>query len=337
MQSIATIPLQKSDALSIPFKVHACAKGHRLAVLNTFGMPYAQQLLVTDTRSHQLVGRWRFDDSSGHLFNLDMQMTPDGARVVLVGGVLTDPYGQSFEDACTLTRVELSSGEMKQMKVGPVGFNFVSITPDGGTAYVISNGNNEDQVQHYQVFVVDLEAMELTHEFTIDAPINNILYRPAEGRALVSLGREVVGMDLATHALGERVAPRFNHPYLLAAFSPEEELIYAAYVASKLVVKTINVARREVVAQHDFTWGWTASTNIVPFGDDHLVVPPGSSAGAICLWNRHTGEIDAKTGLPAHLILSTPHPDGRHFYLYDYEAQAMVVVEAAGLFAGAGG
>ncbi|MBI5136451.1 MAG: WD40 repeat domain-containing protein [Nitrospirae bacterium] len=333
MTPIATIPLHQGDALSIPFKVHCSADGKRLAILNTFGLPYAQQLIVVDTETHREVGRWAFPPVGRHLFNLDMQLTPDGAACVLVGGVLTDPFGQSYEDDCTLTRLDLATGERRRLKVGPVGYNFVSVAPDGRTAYVIVNGNSEDPVQHYQLFVVDLDAMAVLEARTLDAPINNILYRPAEGRALVSLGRDVVSLDLASHAFGEKLCPRFNHPYLLAAFAPDEDLVYAAYVASKVVVKTIDVRRRSVVAQHDFSWGWTASTNIVPFGPDHLIFPPSSSAGAICLWNRRTGAIDHQAGLEDHLILSAPHPDGERFYLFDYRDRAMKLVAAAPLFA----
>ncbi len=333
MISLTTIPLQKSEGISIPFKVHFSADGRRMAVLNTFGMPYAQQLIVLDTDGDREVGRWPFPSVGRHFFNLDMQLTPDGTACVLVGGELTDPHGQTYADDCILTHIDLESGTRRRMTVGPVGFNFVSVAPDGRTAYVINNGNSEDPVQHYQLFVVDLSAMKIVSEQTLDAPINNVLYRPKENRALLSLGRNVVALDLDSHELGDKVCPRFNHPYLLASFSEDEPLVYAAYVASQLVVKVIDVNARTLVDQHAFSWGWTASTNIVPFGADHLVFPPGSSAGAICLWNRHTGEIDHQVGLEEHLILSTPHPDGIHFYLYDYNAQALQRVVAAALFA----
>lgn len=332
MKPLATIPLVRAEPLSIPFKVHVSADGGRLGVLNTYGMPYAQQLLVIDTDTQEVVARRDFGGEGRRLFNLDLQLSADGATAVMVGGMLKDAAGQDFEPECLLTRVDLASGESRQVPVGPVGFNFVSLAPDGRTAFAIHNGNNEDQVQHYDLRVVDLEAMEVVKTVTLNAPVNNLLYRPREGRAILSLGRDVVSFDLAAHEVGERVCPSFNHPYLLAAFSPEEELIYAAYVASSVVVKAIDVQRRSVVAQHTFSWGWTASTNIVPFGADHLIFPPGSSAGAICLWNRRTGRIDRKAGLPAHLILSTPHPDGRRLYLYDYTAQALQLVEAAPLF-----
>lgn len=337
MTSLATIPLHKADGISIPFKVHVSADRSRMAVLNTYGMPYAQQLIVLNTADSSELGRWPFPPVGKHIFNLDMQLTPDGSACVLVGGELTDPYGQSYGDECILTHLDLASGKRRRMPVGPVGFNFVSIAPDGGTAYVICNGNADDPVQHYQMFVVDLDAMEIVLERTLDAPINNILYRPAEGRALVSLGRNVVSMDLDSHELGDKVCPRFNHPYLLASFGEDDNRLYAAYVASKVVVKEIDVTERTVVDQHEFSWAWTASTNIVPFGNDHLIFPPSSSSGAICLWNRHTGEIDHQAGLEDYLILSIPHPDGKHFYLYDYRDQALKLVEAAPLFSRARG
>lgn len=337
LHPVATIPLMQDPALSIPFRVHVSADGRRLAVLNTYGMPYAQQLLVIDTASHQVVGRWGFEREGEHPFYLDAQMTPDGERVVAVGGVLKDAGGSDFEPECTLTRFDVNGGAPASVHAGPVGFNYVSAAPDGKTAFVIYNGSEQDQAPAFRMVPVELEAMAASEPVPLQAPVNNVLYRPAEGRALVSVGRDVVSFDLEARTFGERVCPSFNHAYLLAAFSPDEDLIYAAFVASSLVIKTIDVRARRVVDQHAFTWGWTASTNIVPFGPDHLVFPPGSSAGAICLWNRRTGEIDAQAGLPAHLILSTPHPDGRHLYLFDYEAQALQVVDASDVFAGARG
>jgi len=333
MNPIATIPLTPSESLSIPFKVHTSADGSRMAVLNTFGMPYAQQLVVVDTNTHREVGRWAFPSVGQHLFNLDMQLSANGRSCVLVGGVLSDPYGQSYEDDLVLTHLDLTTGSRRRMKVGPVGYSFVSVAPDGQTAYVINNGNSEDQVQHYQMFVVDLEAMEVTERRTLDAPINNIIYRPKEGRALVSLGRNVVAMDLSSHQFGEKICPRFNHPYLLASFGEQEDTIYAAYAASKMVVKTVDVVQKTVTAQHTFEWGWTASSNTVTFGDDHLIFPPSSSAGAICLWNRHTGEISHQAGLPDHMILSAPHPDGKHMYLFDYRDQTLKLIPAEEIFA----
>ena len=337
MHPIATIPLHPDPKLSIPFRLHVSADGRRLAVLNTYGMPYAQQLMVIDTATHEVIGRWEFPSSGSHPFHLDVQLAPDGESVVTVGGVLSDPAGEAFEPDCTLTRFALAGGEPLTVHAGPVGFNYVSAAPDGRTAFVFYNGNEQEEAPAFRIVPVDLEAMRALDPIPVEAPVNNVLYRPAEGRALVSVGRDVIAFDLASRAFGERICPRFNHPYLLASFSPDEDLIYAAFVASSLVVKTIDVKAREVIGQHAFSWGWTASTNIVPFGPDHLVFPPGSSAGAICLWNRRTGEIDGQTGLPAHLILATPHPDGRHFYLFDYEAQALQVVEAAALFSGARG
>jgi hypothetical protein len=334
---IATIPLMRDPALSIPFRVHVSADGRRMAVLNTYGMPYAQQLLVIDTASHAVVGRWSFGNDGAHPFYLDMQMTPDGERVVAVGGMLKDAGGQDFEPDCVLTRFDLKGGDPVSTPAGPVGFNYVSAAPDGRTAFVVYNGSEQDTAPAFKMIPVDLEAMRAQEPVPLQAPVNNVLYRPAEGRALVSVGRDVVSFDLESRTFGERVCPGFNHPYLLAAFSPDEDLIYAAFVASSLVIKTIDVKARQVVDQKAFSWGWTASTNIVPFGPDHLVFPPGSSAGAICLWNRRTGEIDAQAGLPAHLILSTPHPDGKHFILFDYEAQALQVVDASDVFAGARG
>lgn len=329
---IATIPLEKGFDLSIPFRVRASADGSRLAVLNTFGLPYAQQLLIIDTATHKVVYRHRFGAEGTHLFNLDIAVSGDGRTVVLVGGVLKDAGGQEFEDECTLTRLDVETGESRQLTVGPVGYNFVSVTPDGRTAHVVYNGSNEAAPQHYDLRVIDLDAMSETALLALPAPINNVLYRPDEGRAILSLGRDVVGFDLKDNQVGEKLAPRFNQPYVLAAFSDTEDLIYASFVASETVIKTIDVKKRTVVGQHAFSWGWTASTNIVPFGDDHLVIPPGSSAGAICLWNRRTGELDGQVGLPAHLILSTPHPDGKHFYLYDYTDLCLRVVEAEPLF-----
>jgi len=333
MNPIATIALEPDDTLSIPFKVHASADGTRLAVLNTFGMPYAQQLLVIDTETHQVVGRWRFEAKDTHLFNVDMQISGDGATVVMVGGILKDASGQDFEERCVLTCVDVAGGGMTQTRVGPVGFNFVSITPDGATAYVFHNGNDVDQVQHFEMFPVAVDGLVAQPSVTLDAPVNNLLYRPAEGRALLSKGREIVSLDLTDHTIGPRLAPRFNHPYLLAAFGPEEPLVYAAYAASAVVVKTIDITRREVIAQHSFSWDWSPSSNIVPFGADHLVFPPGSSAGAISLWNRHSGEIDARAGLPDHMVLSTPHPDGRHLILFDYHDRTLKVVPAHDVFA----
>lgn len=333
MKAIATIPLHQDPALSIPFRLHVSADGGRLAVLNTYGMPYAQQLLVVDTGTHEVVGRWTFEAAGEHLFNLDVHLTGDGSRALLVGGVLKDAAGQDFEPDCTLTCIDVDTGERRRTHAGPVGFNYVSAAPDGETAYVFYNGDSRDEHPDFRIHPVDLAAMRPLETVPLEAPVNNVLYRPAEGRALMSVGREVRAFDLAARRLGDLVAPRFNHPYLLAAFGPEEDRIYAAYVASQVVVKTIDVNARTVVAQHAFNWGWTASTNIVPFGPDHLVFPPGSSAGAICLWNRHTGEIDGQAGLPAHLILAAPHPDGRRFYLFDYREQALKVVEAAPLFA----
>jgi hypothetical protein len=332
MKSIAAIPLTPAEALSIPFKVHTSADGSRLAILNTFGMPYAQQLIVVDTDSHKEVGRWAFPALGTHLFNLDVQLSANGRSCVLVGGVLTDPYGQAYEDEAVLTHMDLVTGKRRKVAVGPVGYNFVSLSPDGSTAYVINNGNSEDQVQHYQMFIVDLDAMEVIERRTLDAPINNILYRPQENRALVSLGRNVIAMDLTSHQFGEKICPRFNNPYLLASFGPEEETIYAAHAASKVVVKAINVNQRSITADYSFEWGWTASSNIVPFGDDYLIFPPGSSAGAIGLWSRHTGEIEHQAGLPDHLILSTPHPDGKHLYLFDYHDQTVKLVAASEVF-----
>jgi len=333
MQAIATIPLKRDPALSIPFRLHVSADGRRMAVLNTFGMPYHQELIVVDTHTHEVLGRWTFEEGGGRLFNLDVHVTADGTRVLLVGGVLQDEAGQDFEPDCTLTCLDLESGGIRQTRVGPVGFNYVSAAPDGGTAFVFYNGAAQEPDTSYRVFPVDLGAMRMLEAIETEAPVNNVLYRPAEGRAVVSLGRDVVAFDLATRTFGDKLAPRFNHPYLLAAFSPDEDRIYAAYVASQVVVKTIDIQARSVVAQHAFNWGWTASTNIVPFGDDHLLFPPGSSAGAVCLWNRHTGEIDRQAGLPSDLILATPHPDGRRLYLFDYTEQALKLVDADPLFA----
>jgi len=337
MHAIATIPLRRDPHLSIPFRVHVSADGRRLAVLNTYGMPYAQQLLVVDTASHEVVGRWDFAAEGTHPFHLDAQLTPDGSRAVLVGGVLKDAAGQDFEPDCVLTRIDVGGGEPRRVAAGPVGFNFVSAAPDGRTAYVFYNGREGEQAPGFRIIPVDLEAMRTLEPIALEAPVNNVLYRPQEGRALMSVGRDVLSFDLVRREFGERVCPRFNHPYLLAAFAPDDDLVYAAFVASQLVIKTIDVNARQVVAQHAFGWDWTASTNIVPFGPDHLVFPPGSSAGAICLWNRRTGEIDHQAGLPAHLTLAVPHPDGRHFYLFDHGEQALKVVEAAPLFAGRAG
>jgi hypothetical protein len=217
-----------------------------------------------------------------------------------------------------------------------VGFSYLSVAPDGRTAYVFYNGRDAPEPPEFRIHVVDLDDMRVLETIETEAPVNNVLYRPAEGRALVSLGRDVVSFDLQTRRFGEKVAPRFNHPYLLAQFSPEEPLIYAAFVASHTVIKTIDVNRREVIGQHAYGWDWTASTNIVPFGNDHIIFPPGTSAGAICLWNRHTGEIDHQAGLPDYLVLAIPHPDGRHFYLFDHTDQTLKVVLAAPLFAGDG-
>lgn len=332
MNPIATIPLEKDDVLSIPFRVVTSADGRRMAVLNTFGMPYAQQLLVIDTATQEVVHRERFDSSGEHLFNLDVDISPSGDTVFLVGGVLKDPSGQDFEPTCTLTRVDVGKGIIGQMPVGEVGFNYVSAAPDGHTALVFYNGANEDADPHFHIHVIDTDRMENITTVDTEAPVNNVLFRPAEGRALLSLGRDVVAFDMASYQVGEKVAPRFNHPYLLAAFAPEEDIIYAAYVASEVVIKTISVSRKSVIDQKSFSWGWTASSNIVPFGGDHLVLPPGSSAGAICLWNRRTGEIDGQVGLPEHLILSEPHPDGHRMYLYDYKEQALQLVDADELY-----
>jgi hypothetical protein len=336
MHAIATIPLKRDPALSIPFRLNVSADGRRLAVLNTYGMPYAQQLLVVDTATQEVLGRWDFEEGGGRLFNLDVHVTADGRRVLLAGGLLKDAAGQDFEDDCVLTCLDLESGEQRRARVGPVGFNYVSAAPDGDTAFVVYNGHAEQTEADYRLFPVNLEDMAVGEVIPLEAPVNNLLYRPAEGRAVVSLGRDVVAFDLATRTFGDKLAPRFNHPYLLAAFSPDEDLVYAAYVASQLVVKTIDIRQRSVVAQHAFAWGWTASTNIVPFGADHLLFPPGSSAGAICLWNRRTGEIDRQAGLPSDKILATPHPDGRRLYLFDYTEQALKLVEAEPLFAAKG-
>jgi hypothetical protein len=222
----------------------------------------------------------------------------------------------------------VDGGQRRRMAVGPVGYNFVSAAPDGRTALVIHNGNAEDQVQQYMIQAADLERMETGRTQLIDAPVNNILYRSGSD-AVISLGREITAFDPQTLEVGEQLAPRMNHPYLLAAFPGDAQLVYAVYVASKVVIKTVDTAQRKVVAQHELEWGWTASTNVEPFGDDHLIFPPGSSAGAICLWNRHSAHIEFQAGLPANLVLASPHPDGRHFYLYDHLDQTLKVVEAA--------
>lgn len=329
---IATIPLEKGFDLSIPFRVKASADGSRLAVLNTFGLPYAQQLLVIDTATHKVVRRHRFAAEGTHLFNLDIAISGDGSTVVLVGGVLKDAAGQEFEPDCTLTKLDVESGKTQSLPVGPVGYNFVSVTPDGATAHVVYNGSNDTAPQHYDLRVIDLAAMAEKAVLDLPAPINNMLYRQKENRAVLSLGRDVVSFDLQENKVGDKLAPRFNQPYVLAAFAEEEDLVYASFVASETVIKTLDIKKRSVVGQHSFAWGWTASTNIEPFGADHLVIPPGSSAGAICLWNRHSGELDGQVGLPQHLILSAPHPDGRHLYLYDYTDQGLKVVEAEPLF-----
>lgn len=327
LEILASIPLQPDPALSIPFKVHQAAG--RMAVLNTFGMPYRQELLVIDTESQAVLRRWRFEGAGGrHLFNLDAQLTPDGERVVVVGGELLDDTGANFGPECVLSVLDVDSGKRQRMNVGPLGFNFVSACPDGKRAMVLYNGNNEDQVQFFELRVVDLDALEVTATRNLDAPVNNILYRPDEGRALLSVGRDIVSWPLETLEPGERVCPSFNHPYLLAQFDPREPTLYAAYVASKVVVKEIDVNARSVSAQHTFSWSWTASTNIVPFGRDHLIFPPSSSSGAVCLWNRRTGLIDHKMALLSTHILSTPHPDGERMYLYDYEGQALKLVLA---------
>jgi len=331
MDIVATIPLKPDPRLSIPFRLHVSADGSRLAVLNTYGMPYAQQLLVADTRTHEVVGRWDFPAEGEHLFNLDVQLTPDGRTAVLVGGLLRDAEGEDFSPECRLTRLDLATGERAQTAAGEVGFSYLSVAPDGKTAYVFFNGSDRPEPPEFRIHVVDLDAMRVSKTIETEVPVNNVLYRPQEGRALVSLGRDVVSFDLAEHAFGDKVCPRFNHPYLLAAFAPDEPLIYAAFVASHTVIKTIDVTRREVVGQHAYGWDWTASTNIVPFGNDHLVFPPGSSAGAICLWNRHTGEIEFQAGLPDYLVLALPHPDGKHFYLFDHTDQSLKVVVAAPL------
>ena len=327
---LASIPLQPDPALSIPFKVHQAAG--RMVVLNTFGQPYRQELMVIDTESQAVLRRWRFEGTGGrHLFNLDAQLTPDGKQVLLVGGELLDDTGANFGPECVLTVLDVESGKRRRVNAGPLGFNFVSACPDGRRCLVLHNGNNEDQVQFYELRVVDLDTLTVSATRNLDAPVNNILYRPAEGRALLSVGRDVVSWDLNEMQPGERVCPRFNHPYLLAQFDPADPTIYAAYVASKVVVKEIDVNARSVTAQHTFTWAWTASTNIVPFGTGHLIFPPSSSAGAICLWNRTNGLIDHKMALPGNMILSTPHPDGERMYLFDYEAQALHLVQAAPL------
>jgi hypothetical protein len=331
MDAIATIPLRPDPRLSIPFRLHASADGSRLAVLNTYGTPYAQQLIVADARTHEVIGRWDFPASGEHLFNLDVQLTPDGAAAVMVGGVLKDAEGDDFSPECRVTRLDLATGERSQTVAGQVGFSYLSVAPDGRTAYVFHNGSDRPEPPEFRIHVVDLSAMRLVETIETESPVNNVLYRPAEGRALVSLGRDVVSFDLKSHRFGDKVCPRFNHPYLLAAFSPEEPLIYAAFVASHTVIKTIDVNKREVVGQHAYGWDWTASTNIVPFGDDHLVFPPGSSAGAIYLWNRHTGTIEHQIALPDYRVLAMPHPDGRLLYLFDHTDQSLKVVEAAPL------
>lgn len=114
MDIVATIPLKPDPRLSIPFRVHVSADGSRLAVLNTYGMPYAQQLLVADTRTHEVVGRWDFPAEGEHLFNLDVQLTPDGRTAVLVGGLLRDAEGEDFSPECRLTRLDLATGERAQ-------------------------------------------------------------------------------------------------------------------------------------------------------------------------------------------------------------------------------
>jgi hypothetical protein len=331
MDVLATIPLKPDPRLSIPFRLHVSADGRRLAILNTYGMPYSQELLVADTGTHEVLGRWDFPAAGAHLFNLDVQLTPDGARAVMVGGFLKDAEGDDFAPECRLTRLDLATGGRAEMAVGEVGFSYLSAAPDGKTVYVFHNGSDRPEPPEFRIHVVDLEAMRLVETIETQAPVNNVLYRPAEGRALVSLGRDVLSFDLGTHRFGEKICPRFNHPYLLAAFSSDEPLIYAAFVASHTVIKTIDVTRHEVVAQHAYGWDWTASTNIVPFGSDHLVFPPGSSAGAICLWNRHTEQVEYQVGLPDYLVLAMPHPDGRNFYLFDHTDQSLKVVEAAPL------
>lgn len=329
MLPMATIPLQKDDMLSIPFKAEISADGSRLAVVNTYGMPYSQQILVIDTASHEVVHRWRYPATGEHLFHLSMAISADGKRLVTVAGRLADADGQGFADQCVLSCFNLDDGSVQEMSLGPVGYNFVTITPDGRTALMIYNGNNEDEVQHFQMFEVELETMQQVHTTTLDAPVNNVLHRPDTGEVIMSRGREVVPYDLAGRSFGARLAPRFNHAYLLAQFDPADPTIYAAYVASSVVVKTIHLAERTVTAQHSFSWDWTASTNIVPLGADHLIFPPGSSAGGICLWNRHTGEIDYQTGLPDHMTLSIPHPDGQRIYLFDHHNPALLLVDAS--------
>ncbi|MDH4228573.1 MAG: hypothetical protein OEW11_02350 [Nitrospirota bacterium] len=326
----AYIPLERDPVLSIPFRVH-CAAG-RMVILNTFGTPYRQQLLVVDTATQEILGRWRFEAPGGNrLFHLDAQLTPDGRRVVLVGGELLDDSGNAFAPDCVFTRIDVDSGEERRLSAGPLGFNYVSACPDGATALSIYNGNNGDQVQFYELRAVDLESMTVTVTRAMDAPVNNVLYRSAEGRALVSVGREVRSLSLDDFSLGERACPRFNHPYLLAQFTPDDPLIYAAYVASRVVVKAVDVAARSVAGEYNFSWPWTASTNVVPFGTEYLIFPPSSSAGAICLWNRHDGLITHKIALPGTQILSTPHPDGERLYLYDYTEQRLMLVDAASL------
>jgi DNA-binding beta-propeller fold protein YncE len=331
MEFLATIPLTPDPRLSIPFRLHVSADGSRIAILNTYGMPYAQALIVADTRTHEVVGKWDFPATGEHPFHLDVQLTPDGAAAVLVGGVLLDAQGEDFAAECRLTRIDLATGEQASMAAGEVGFSYLSVAPDGKTAYVFHNGSDRPEPPAFRIHVVDLPNMRLVKTIETEAPVNNVLYRPREGRALVSLGRDVVSFDLGAHEIGEKVCPRFNHPYLLAAFSPEDPLIYAAFVASHTVIKIIDVNKREVVGQHAYGWDWTASTNIVPFGDTHLVFPPGSSAGAVFLWNRHTRKIEHQVSLPDYLVLAVPHPDGKHFYLFDHTDRSLKVVAAAPL------